>query len=204
MPEVLGLISHTHYKKRKRKKRKRKKEGRGRRRRRRKKSFSKKRLEENIRKEVKKIFAFYSDKFETIYLEINKKHLPEACLQLLFRFLAPVNTLVFSSPTFGKPWFCEQSSQHHQGLCKRFWYCTMLTKVNPPRRPQFCTIEIFYSPELDGCLVLFTVIPRKFLPSSLLVSRRPLGSWHSPPSGHGKQFPDYISAKVPLKDPLRF
>lgn len=45
MPEVLGLISHTHYKKRKRKKRKRKKEGRGRRRR--KKSFSKKRLEEN-------------------------------------------------------------------------------------------------------------------------------------------------------------
>lgn len=80
----------------------------------------------------------------------------------------------------------------------------MLTKVNPPRRPQFCTIEIFYSPELDGCLILFTVIPRKFLPSSLLVSRRPLGSWHSPPSGHGKQLPDYIGAKVPLKDPLRF
>lgn len=139
-------------------------------------------------------------------MEINKKHLPEACLQLLLSLsvLGPSeHSLVFSS-TFGKPWFCEQSSQHHQGLCKRFWYCTMLTKVNPPRRPQFYTTEIFYSPELDGCLILFTVIPRKFLPSSLLVSRRPLGSWHSPPSGHGKQFPDYIGAKVLLKDPLRF
>lgn len=63
MPEVLGLISHTHYKKRKRKKRKREKRGEGEE----EKEEEEKLLKEKVRRKstlerkLKKIFAFYSE-----------------------------------------------------------------------------------------------------------------------------------------------